>query len=84
MGQGFPSSPDPLPLSYVIGYASRLSVPGSGPFRYTRVTYSNHRKPVSERETYMSVILRLDKQILGWDHRAYCYFFVLGVNAQLV
>jgi len=84
VGQRFPSSPDPLPLSYAVGYEIRLSVPGSRRFRNTRVTYSIHRKPVSEREIYMAVILHLDKQIVSWDQGAYCYLFVFGMKTQLL
>jgi hypothetical protein len=79
--QGFPSSPDRLPLSYAFGCASRLSVARSGQFRNTTLTHSIHRKSVSERETYKAIITHLDKQIVGWDHRAYCYFYVLGMKA---
>ena len=69
MGQGFPSSPDLLPLSFVVRYASRLSVAGSWhQHRNKRVTDSIHRNPVREGETYNEVIILLDKQIVDVDH----------------
>ena len=74
MGQGFPSSPDPLPLSYAVRYASRLSVSGNWQYRNTMLTDSIHRNPVRERDTYIEVIVHLDKQIFVADHRAILSF----------
>jgi hypothetical protein len=70
VGQGFSSSPDPLPLSYAVRYASRLSTAGTFHLiRNTMLTHNFHRNPVRERENYFKVIPHLDKQIVGWDYR---------------
>jgi hypothetical protein len=69
VGQGFPSSPDPLPLSYAVRYASRLSVSGKWRLlRNTKLTHSIRRNSVRERETNIEVFLHLHKQIVGVDH----------------
>jgi len=49
MGQGFHSSPDPLPLSYATRHASRLSVAGTWHLiPNSMVADSLHRNPVRE------------------------------------
>jgi hypothetical protein len=75
VGQGFPTSPDPLPLSYAVRYASRLSVAGPDRLhRHTAVPDSLHRSPVREKISCVEITLHIDTQIFGLDHRGFLPF----------
>jgi hypothetical protein len=69
VGQGLPTSPGRLPLSYTFAYAIRLSVAGRWHLaRHTPVADSLHGKSVTEGTNFIDVPLQVDKQIFNGDH----------------
>ena len=84
-GHRLPSSPDPLPLSYAVLYASRLSVTGTWHLIQNTPVAHSFTENLSENEQLAWKYLYIETRgLLFGIIEAYCHVKILGINTGLV